>query len=526
MRGLKKVLTGILAGAMALTMAFGTGNAVTAKAADHTITINNASKGQKYTLYKLFDYEASVDNAEAGVYKVTDDSVKAFLDTQTDYVKYDANGYVTWENNDTSSDTDGKDTAVSEFAKNVQAAIENGSLQLSALQEITAEVKDDDNHVIKLDSKDANGVEQYKVVFDVSEYGYYLVSSTLGALVSLDTTAPNAEVYEKNTTPHIKKEVKEDSGDFGKKNDAQIGQEVEYKVTVDAKAGGKNYKVHDKMAEGLTFVADSVEVKDLPSDVTFRVVTKPEDGDTFDVVFDGTFTADATVVVTYKAVINGKAVVSKKLENDTYLEYNNGVKTEHDTTETFVYAFNLYKNDGNGHALAGAKFEIANGTQSLAFVFEETDSNGAYVYRLANADEAKNAVEVATKDNTGKSITPVLTAGTVYTEIITPASGKVYVRGFDADTYTLTETEAPEGYNLLGKPVQVVVYRENEVIDGNYKFADDVNKMLNEVSIINKSGSLLPSTGGMGTTLFYIVGGILIVAGVAYFMVRRKAQAE
>jgi LPXTG-motif cell wall-anchored protein len=110
---------------------------------------------------------------------------------------------------------------------------------------------------------------------------------------------------------------------------------------------------------------------------------------------------------------------------------------------------------------------------------------------------------------------------------VTPDSGKVYVRGLDADAYTLTETEAPAGYNLLSAPVNVVVHRATEnVIDGNYYLSDDDNQNVNEIGVINKTGSLLPSTGGMGTTLFYIIGGVLIIAGVAYFMVRRKADAE
>ncbi len=531
MKRLKKLLTGILAGAMALTMAFGTGNAVKAEAAEekHTITVENASNGQSYTLYKLFNYEPSAASESAGVYKVTDDNVKAFLNTQKEYVKVDENGYVTWVNEDTKSDTNGKDTAIAAFAKNVQAAIEDGSLSLTAID--TAKASEDDDKAEKLNEKDANGIYKYKITFEVSDYGYYLVSSTLGALVSIDTTSSDATVYEKNTTPTIDKGVEEDSvpGVYGDKNDAQIGQVVNYQVVVNAKAGGTNYKIHDAMDEGLTFDPGSVKFSDeLPTGVTYELVTEPKDGDTFDIVFNGTFAADATIKVTYSALVNEKAVVSTAIVNDTYLEYNNKATTEHDSTETYVYAFNLYKNDGEETALAGAKFEMKNGDEALAFVYEKKDESGVYVFRVASAEEAKNASAIVTKDANGNVVTPVLTAGVAYKEIITPESGKVFVRGLDADSYTLTETEAPVGYNLLTAPKAVIVKRAEDVINGKYLIdgAAKEGDVANVVSVINNTGSLLPSTGGMGTTLFYIFGAILIIAGVAYFIVRRKADAE
>ena len=221
-------------------------------------------------------------------------------------------------------------------------------------------------------------------------------------------------------------------------------------------------------------------------------------------------------------MINEKAIVSTKLVNDAYLEYNNKATTEHDTTETYVYAFNLKKTDENGNALAGAKFTMINGTETLAFVYEGTDDDNVYVYRVASAVEAYGAQAVVTKDSDGNAIVPTLTVGSVYTEIITPASGKVYVRGLDADSYTLTETEAPSGYNLLDNAVDVVVKRAKETIDGSYL----INGSANEFEVVNKTGSLLPSTGGIGTPIFYIIGAILIVAGVAYFIARRKADAE
>ncbi len=507
MKRLKKLLTGILAGAMALTMALSSGNATKVDAADHTITVQNASVGQTYTLYKLFDYEPTPDSVEVGSYKVTDETLKAYLrDNAASYLTVDSNGYITWTNTDTNSDTDGTGTAIAAFAANIQSAISSGQLSLTSAGEATA--------------------TETTVVFTVSDYGYYMVSSTLGALVSIDTTKENATVYEKNTAPTITKEVKEDStGNYGEKNDAQIGQVVEYKTTVNAKKGGINYIVHDKMDAGLSFNSDSVKVTKDGSDLTAGTdytVNVPGTGEnTFDIEFKNTtaFTEDSTIVITYTATITNAAVVSTGLKNDTYLEYNNKAETEHDITYTYVYAFDLYKNDET-KGLANAKFTMTNTTHgnSLAFVFEGTQ-DGKYVYRVANETEASNATAVSTKDASGNRITPTLTEGTAYTEIITPESGKVYVRGLDSDNYSLVETEAPVGYNLKEEPTNVVVIRA-DAFDGSYSVGDDNNV----VSVVNKTGALLPSTGGIGTTIFYIIGGILIIAGIAYFIVRRKGD--
>lgn len=501
MKGLKKLLTGILAGAMALTMTLSAGSAVTAKADGNIITVNNPSKDQEYKLYKIFDFAPSEGDSTSGVYTVNDAWKNILLENgavksdYSAYIKLDDNGYVEWVNTDTSSDKTGKGTAVADFAKKLYAVIEAGNAP-AALDSHTADEKD---------------VADKKFTFTTDSLGYYMVSSTLGALVSLNTTTPNADVYEKNDVPTIEKEVKEDStGNWGDKNDAQIGQVVEYKTTVNAKAGGTNYKVHDKMDEALTFDSSSVTVTGLPSDVTWALAETPENDDTFTVVFTGTFKADATVVVTYSATVNENAVVGTPNINDTYLEYNNGAKTEHDTTETYIYQFSLVKTNEKDEPLAGAEFQMTNAAhnnQKLYFILEkEGDATNASEYRVV-AEGAKDTLATATA------------AGDT---LVTPESGKVDVRGLDADKYVLTETKAPTGYNILTASVDVTVSRKNATIDGAYL----VNNAEAAVKVVNYEGTLLPSTGGIGTTIFYIIGGLLIVAAVVFFVVRRKADSE
>lgn len=531
MKGIKKLLTGILAATLALTMnvtAFAATNSeVTVGSGQASITVDNAAEGQEYKLYKIFDYEPSEAGATKGVYRVRDEwKTVVTSDDAKKYVEVDVNGYVKWIHSDENSSTTGKDHAIAEFAKLLQAAVDGKTVLGTA----TADVSTDN----VADAKDKT------VKFNGLDYGYYMVYSSLGALVSLDTTTPEATLKEKNDQPTISKEVKEDStSKFGDKNDAQIGQVVEYKTTVNAKAGGKNYVVYDKMDAGLTFAKDrGVTVtgltgdnftKDSSANADYTLDATATNDYTFKLTINGTFKADATITVTYYATINEAAVVGTALVNDTYLEYNNHAKTEHDSTETFIYKFNLFKKDDSDHALAGAKFSLKNSIheENIAFVLET--AGDTYVYRVANATEAARAVAIdgsATKDADGNVVMPGLTVGNAYKEVITPASGKVEVRGLDADEYVLHETEAPSGYNLLDEDITFQVNRETTF--GSYRISagDEIKVDTNEIHVINKSGTLLPSTGGIGTTIFYIVGGLLIIAGVAYFIVRRKANAQ
>ena len=106
------------------------------------------------------------------------------------------------------------------------------------------------------------------------------------------------------------------------------------------------------------------------------------------------------------------------------------------------------------------------------------------------------------------------------TEVTTDATGKFTIAGLDADTYYLTETAAPAGYNKLAGPVTVVI-GENGVVNATTEASQGVD----EVKVLNQTGTELPSTGGIGTTIFYVVGGVLVVGAVALLIVRRRRNA-
>ena len=212
-----------------LTLALVLGMAVTAFA-DSTvttgsITINNAVAGQNYTVYRIFDLSHD-DTFEAITYTVNPAWEAFFADPATaaapgrNYVDIDAQGYVTWKEN----------ADAAEFAKKAQvyaATLSNNQGQVTA----------------------AGTTVEFKGL----EFGYYLVDSSLGVLCALDTTMPDVTMQEKNGVPTDYKEVQEDATQaFGRVNDADIGDTVNFRSTIVTQPGAENYVFHDKMSSGLT----------------------------------------------------------------------------------------------------------------------------------------------------------------------------------------------------------------------------------------------------------------------------------
>lgn len=440
-----------------------------------SITINDAVKGHTYNAYQILVLESYNTDAKAYAYKANS-AWEVWLKEQNQYVSIDKQGYVTW--------VEGADAAA--FAK-------------AALAHATATG-------IKPDAtKTADGTA---VSFTDLNLGYYLIDTTLGTLCSLDTTTPDVTMEEKNEVPSQEKEVQEDSnGSWGDENTAEIGDTVNYRTTINAKKGAQGYVLHDVMSAGLTLDQDSIEAAGLTkgqdeNSGDYHVVTTGlSDGCTFEVVFHqsylDTITANTDIVVTYSAVVNENAAVSpSENPNKTTLKYGEYSKFETVPSETITYTFkvDVVKTDGDDKLLDGARFKLYDaktGGNEIALV---KVSDG--VYRLAK--EGKDGVEY-----------------------ITTVRGQLEIKGFDANTnYYLEETKAPDGYNKLAERVKIAVKEANlEASVSNDTWQSG------GVHIVNKTGSLIPSTGGMGTTIFYIIGGVLVAAAGIFFVIRRRVSA-
>ena len=465
----KKLFAALLAAALVLAMAV-PAFAVTSANTKGSITINNTVKDETYTIYKLFDLDNYDTTHNAYSYTVVD-AWKGFFQTGAagaDYITLDGQDHPTW-NAAKSQDSD-----KAEFAKlALKWATEN---KVSAAAE----------------SQTSTGSD---VLFSNLDLGYYLVDSSLGALCGLNTTKPDVTITEKNGQPTIEKEVK--NGDtWGTTNDAKIGDTVEFQVKVKVEAGAKNYVLTDTMEKGLSFDSKTLTVTcngataTLNSDYSLEL---NKNNTTFTLTFADSYVAGKvgeTIVVTYAATLNENAVVAGNKNNAT-LHYGNKQTVNKETT-TYTYEFDLVKVDGTTNKLLdGAEFELADGETKLSFV---KDANGNY--------------RVATTGEKGTTTT------------ITVKNGKVNIYGLAGKTYTLTETKAPDGYNKLVTPETI------NLTDGSKASATIEGETYVDGGVVvkNNAGTVLPSTGGMGTTLFYVIGGGLMVAAVVLLVTKKRME--
>ena len=457
------------------------------------ITIDNAIVGQTYKIYKILELESFSGKPSSGTntgnyaYKVAT-GWNDFITTGEgkDYLE-STDGYVKWKRA-----TD--DTRVAEFAKK--------ALAYATSKNLTA-------------TKTENNVTTKIVEFTGLALGYYLVDSSAGALCSLNTTDTDVIIEEKNGVPSVEKKVQEDSTNaWGENNTADIGQIVNFQTTITAQPGAQNYVLHDKMDVGLTFTDGSVAVKfkrgetekSLTVNTDYTLTTSgPSDGCTFELAFTqefcNTLADNDQIIVTYSATLNDDVESNKEYKNETWLKYGENSETTHDTTTTKTYSIPVFKytmKNSTETALAGATFTLSknpNGADPIKLVSDGNNATAGDIYRVAKTGDTDTV-----------------------TAVTTPTSGKFTIKGLDADTYYLTETQQPAGYNKLSAPITVV-------IDENGNITVDTNTTtVNEVKVENNTGSILPSTGGSGTTLIYILGAILVLGSSVVLITKKRMR--
>lgn len=482
MKNMKKLASILLALVMVFTM-----TTFAFAADDGSITITNPTAGETYKVYKLFDLTYSGTNVSYTYTKVGD------ADPLYDALTADASPFtLTIPNGGTDYIVSVKDGKTDD---EIIAWVEENAALLAYVTEATASNAE-------------------PLVFGNLGYGYYYITSSLGSLVTIDSTLKDVEVTDKNTAPELNKTITgaSDITDGGKEALAQLGTDVEFTVTIDVGAGAVKYVFHDELSAGLVLKADSITVvdndgaapvKDTDYTIAFDDGEDDANVDDITITFTDTYLATTTdttlITITYKATITEEALSTDPEKNTAYLTYSNDPgeqETPPVSVEVYNAKFTVTKTDGT-NALEGAGFVVKNAA-------------GKYYKYIAATADASAKIDWVDSIEDATELTSDANGAVVNTEL-----GLTAFTGLANGTYTLVEKTVPAGYN--------------KAADQNFTIAEDNYEATNleqEVEVINKSGSELPSTGGIGTTIFYVSGAVLAIAAVVFLVTKKRMSGE
>lgn len=532
MKSMKKLVTLLLSLVMLCALAM---PAMAEGGNDYSITITGA-KGHTYTAYQVLSgvyfHGDGNNNTDANKEYLSDIKWGDAIDQNKILVNLQASAII-------GSDFTGKKTA--EEVAYILQGYDNQSKKLDEFARIV------NNSLKENATGKPSGIvdEDKKATISDLTAGYYFVkdTGTIGAgeiaTKFLVKVVGNATVDIKATAPSIDKKIV-DNGDTNRTS-ANIGDKVEFKLTATvpdmANFDTYTFTISDTLSKGLTFNADSVVVKigenTLVAGTNYTLIepTAPETDNTFKIEFTKAQLGDnvkhdtgAKIVVTYNATLNSNALTTDKETNTAKLEYSNnpsnsegkGTVTTPDVP-TYIYNFNIVVD----------KYDDTNGTNNTdkklkdaVFVLYKKDGEDKKYYKQ-NADSKVEWVSEAEKATATSKPTDV--------------NGKATFEGLKEGTYYLEEITAPSGYNTLKDPVKVTIeakYNTDGTLktnDADFKLKQDTTKNNHYYqlqSIANKAGAVLPSTGGIGTTIFYVLGSILALGAAVLLIAKKRMNGQ
>ena len=501
-----------------------------------SITIENTSDavtmdGVTFDAYKLFD--------------VTYSDAKPDADTAYAYTLADEfEGFLPW------TPADGTEITTSAALVEYISGLQPNSAQLN---EFATAIRTYATENTITPGGTAEGTAANTVTITVTDPGYYLVVAvddvpstadpnvTDTALAALTTTNPTPTIDLKADAPTIEKKVRENqNATWDDVADYKVGDSVEFLLTgtVPTQLTGYTnyyYRFHDTLSAGLTVNQNSIVVYGeggLEEGGTFNeeAVVEPSnytveftglgDGCDMHVTLNSAYVMDHPgehVYVYYTAEVNEDALISNNVTidpntNTANIEFSNNPyndddrdKTPDDKVRVYSYGFNVFKHDDENQPLAGAEFMLYTDEACLHEV--PLIADGANTYRVPTDDET----------------------GAVIHSITTDVTGAFVINGLDAGTYYLKELTPPDGYYALDDPIKVTITAvrgdaAGEQVVNDVQISQDDTTDVAQVSVLNSTSPLLPTTGGMGTTIFYVVGAVLVVgAGVGVVVKRRMA---
>lgn len=576
MKTIRKILALILALSVVLALSVGVfadGEDETT-AATYSITVKNSSEnvslaGNTYYAYRLFDATLSTsgEGEKTNVAYTVNENFKDF--TYTVGEGDEARTYSGDELIAYLADLEDDSAALDAFAKAALAYIEDNTIVADGTTVVDASATAD------------------SATISLGAAGYYLVTGkatasegeTVTAACALTTAKPKAEITLKADAPTVDKKIVEGQQKVDA-NTAGVGDTVNYEITsaVPDMKGYDSYwfVLEDTLSKGLTYnddivvkVGDTTLTKDTDYTVT---VTNNNDGTTdIEIVLKNFIqyknNTNKDIVVTYSATVNQDAELdpNEGNPNEVKLIYSNnpnvdyGGKDQPDTTDkdvvgetpvtkvnTYVTGIKLTKTDGSESpkTLTGAKFQISGTSMKVVVVNKEIykESEDGTYYMLKDGTYTTTAPTDETTDKYDSTTTKYekvteVTKDTIATEInatgYVGSNGVLTFEGLGEGTYTITELVAPNGYNLLKDPITITIKAtsadENsctwEVKKGDETLTAGTD-YLYPFNVVNNAGTELPSTGGMGTTLFYVIGGLLVVCAGVILVTRKRMGKE
>lgn len=323
---------------------------------------------------------------------------------------------------------------------------------------------------------------------------YYLIKASNGSVLAVQTL-DDVEINEKNAYPTVTKEQKKaaDPSYTEAEIPAEIGKYIDYQITVHVPANAnKEIVVVDKMTDGLQY--DETTGLTLDPDTAYVDVESTDAGYDADATWQIKFEADTVIanqgediVITYRALVTEDALTDTGRDNEVTLTYDEGNYVLKDNTEYTTYYTGIEKVDGSSTTtkLEGVKF-----TLTLAGEAYNVTKSGDYYIPGGDSNE-----------------------------VVTDSDGLIVIRGLDntLGDFVLTETETNTGYNLLETPKTLTLVEDTE---GDAYATDSFDQVL------NNKGSVLPSTGGIGTTIFYILGSLLVLGAGVILVTKRRMGVE